>query len=261
MNENDHQNKKPDKELESARLEIEALKRKLQYKDQLLSTIFSNFSHEIRTPMNGIIGFSELLHLNKEISCEEVISYAGIIEESSLLLMAILNDTLDIARIEAGKYKIYPETFDLSDLLFEIFMEYKSQADRKKLQFLLDNMISEQFIVESAPGALKKVLVKLIDNAIKFTKEGWIKVGYLNEGEHIVFYVEDTGIGISDVIRENLFDSFTNQEVSKSRKVSGTGLDLTLCKGLVNLLGGEIQYVPKSTPGSLFRFSILNYKY
>lgn len=259
MDEYNQHTKKLIKELDSARLEVEGLKKTLTYQNQMITTIFANLSHEIRTPMNGILGFSELLN-SQDTSEAEVKMYAGVIEESSLLLMSILNDAMDISRIEAGRYKIYPEAFDINDLLFEIFMEYKSQAEHKKLQLFLENMISEQFIIESVPDALKKVLNKLIDNAIKFTKEGWIKIEYKIKGEYIVFTIEDTGIGIPETIRKNLFDSFISQEVSISRKVSGTGLDLTLCNGLVKLLGGEIKYVPKSTQGAIIRFSILNHR-
>ena len=260
MSDNSHHAKNSDKELELARLEIEKLKEKLKQQNQLITNFFSNLSYEIRTPLNGILGFSELLNTS-EILCEDAKMYANVINESSLLLLSILNDAMDISRIEVDRYKVYPEAFDLNDLLFEIFMEYKSQAEQKKLQLFLDNMISEQFIIESAPNTLKKILTKLLDNAIKFTKEGWIKMGYTDEGEYLVFSVEDTGIGIPEVIRKNLFHSFISQEVSTSRKVSGSGLDLTLCNGLVKLLGGEIEYLPKPTQGSIFSFSILNHRY
>lgn len=260
MSENNQYSRNVMKELEESQHELKKLTEKLHNKDQLISTIFANLNHEIRTPMNGILGFSELLKTN-ELSGEEIKMYVGVIEESSLLLMSILNDVMDITRMESNRYKVYPEAFDLNDLLYEIFIEYKSQAEKKNLQLFIENMISEPFIIESTPETLKRILSRLLDNAIKFTKEGWIRLAYKDKGEHIVLSVEDTGIGVSEIIRENLFNSFTNQDVSKSRSVSGTGLDLTLCHGLVKLLGGKIEYKPKTTQGSIFSFSILNSRY
>lgn len=239
--------------------DIEKLKFELERKNHLLKTVFSNLSHEIRTPLNGILGFSELLK-SKEITCEEKTLYAGVIEESSFMLMSILNDVFDITRIESGSLKVYPEEFDLNNLLFELFMMYKEQAEVKGLQFFLENLISDEFIIESSPDVVKRILIKLIDNAIKFTKQGWIKVHYRVEGAMIHFLIEDTGIGISGPVPEKLFSHFTEVDVSTSRNISGTGIDLSLCKGLVKLLDGQINYESKESGGSIFHFNFLNHK-
>lgn len=239
--------------------EIERLKVEVENKNHLLKTIFLNLSHELRTPLNGILGFSELLK-SDDISCDEKALYAGVIEESSLMLMSILNDVFDITRIESNSLKVYPEAFDINNLLFELFLNYKEQAEAKGLQFFLENLISEEFIVESSPGVIKRVLIKLCDNAIKFTKQGWVKISYQAKGSMIHFSIEDTGIGISEPIPEKLFSHFTEVDVSTSRNVSGTGIDLSLCNGLVKLLGGKMSYESKGTLGSIFHFSFLNQK-
>lgn len=246
-------------EIEKFQNEIEQLKNELEKKDHLLKTIFTNMSHEIRTPLNGILGFSELLRAN-DITCEEKTLYSGVIEESSLLLMSILNDVFDIARIEVGTLKVYPESFDINNLLFEIFIKYKEIAEAKGLQLFLENLISEEHIVESTPAVIKRILVKLIDNAIKFTKQGWIKISYKIDKQYINFSVEDTGIGLGEPIPEKLFSHFIDVDVSTSRNISGTGLDLSLCNGLVKLLSGQMKCESKKTGGSIFQFSFLNHK-
>lgn len=237
---------------------IEKLEIELERKNHLIKTIFSNLSHEIRTPLNGILGFSELLK-SKEITCDEKTLYAGVIEESSLMLVDILNDVLDISRIESNSLNVYPEDFDLNNLLFELFVHYKDQAEAKGLQLFLENLISEENIIQSSPDVIKRVLVKLIDNALKFTKQGWIKVYYEEEGEEIHFFIEDTGIGIKEPIPQKLFSHFTEVDVSTSRNVSGTGLDLSVCNGLVKLLGGKMSYEPKKSGGSIFHFTFINH--
>lgn len=248
-----------EKENSDLKREIQNLKQILELKDHQLVNIFANLSHELRTPLNGLNGFSELLG-SLDISCEEVKLYTSVILESSNMLMDILNDAFDIVKIEAETYKIYPEAFDLNELIFDIYLKYKPEAEKKNLQFFLENLIGEEYIIESSRDSLQKVLSKLIENAIKYTKQGWVKVKYDEIDNQIWFNVEDSGIGVNKAVQSKLFHSFVSEQVSKSRHVSGTGLDLTLCSGLVNLLGGIIQYYPGNDQGSVFKFSILNYK-
>ena len=254
-----------DKQIESLKKELEISKKQLEKKSKQLDdyntsrmTIFSNLSHEIRTPLNGIIGFSEILNTT-DVSQEELKLYAGVIGDSCNLLMSLINDVFDIAKLESDTYKSYPIEFDLNDLVFNLFMEYKPKAEDKKIQLFLENLISEKYIIKSDPDILKRVLSKLLDNAIKFTKEGWVKMIYEEKGENIVFSVSDTGIGIAEALREDLFTRFITQEVSQARKIGGTGLDLSLCSGFVKLLGGEIWYESEEHHGSTFHFSFLNH--
>lgn len=235
--------------------EIERLQNTLDKKDQVLNTLFSNLGHEMRTPLNGIMGFSEVLKM-EGYSKQEMEYYTDIIVESSEMLVSIVKDAMDISKIESGRFLTFPESFDLNDIIYDVFAKYKDSAEEKGLQLFVGNMISEEFIITSSPDALSRILSKLIDNAIKFTKKGWIKISYQEIGDEIEFCIEDTGIGIAKSIQSNLFTRFTHIEVSNSRKVSGTGLDLTLCNGLVKLLGGKIEYFPKREGGSFFKFSI-----
>ncbi|HOO83023.1 MAG TPA: HAMP domain-containing sensor histidine kinase [Prolixibacteraceae bacterium] len=250
--------KKLEKEVIELNRQLETAKQMLELKDHQIMNIFSNLSHELRTPLNGIVGFSELLS-GSDVNPGDVKQYAAVIEESSNMLISVWNDAFDLVKIESSKYNVYAEPFDLNDLIYQLFIKYRPLAEKKNLQLFLENLISEEFIVSLPLNELKKVLEKLIENAIKYTKQGWIKIHYKIKGELIIFEVEDTGIGINESVRSKLFHSFTAEEVSKSRNVSGTGLDLTLCNGLVQLMGGTIEYHPSSGQGSVFRFSVINH--
>jgi signal transduction histidine kinase len=249
-NENPLENK-----IKSLNLEIEKLKKGLEESKQFSSTVLLNLNHEIRTPLNGILGFSEII-LDPAISESERKYYSEIITESSNLLMSIIFDTMDIAKINTGTYRVYQANFDLNDLMFQIFQNYKPIAEKKNIQLFLENVISTSKVIFSDSAVIEKVLKKLIDNALKFTKQGWVKFYYREEKEFIEFFVEDTGIGIQKEQREMIFERFTKQPVSQSRNLGGTGIDLSLCHGLVTLLGGKITLLPPKPVGSVFKFSI-----
>lgn len=257
MEDKDQQIEQLQKELKQAKKKIEALEKQIQSNKSTRMTIFSNLNHEIRNPLNGIMGFSELLSTT-EVSFDEQKQYSAAIDESSQALLSIINDVYVIARVEANRVNVYPVDFDLNDLIYDLYDEYKLKAESKKLQFFLDNLISESFIIKSDPDVLKRILKKLLDNAIKFTKVGSVKLKYKVEGINIHFEVEDTGIGIPENLWSNLFDRFITEEVSKSRNIGGTGIDLSLCNGLVRLLCGKIWYESKGNEGSIFHFSIHN---
>jgi signal transduction histidine kinase len=244
-----------DKKIRSLNLEIEKLKKGLEDSKQFSSTVLLNLNHEIRTPLNGILGFSEIIN-DLSISGSERKYYSEIIVESSNLLMALIFDTLDIAKIHSGNFRIYSVSFDLNDLMFQIYQNYKPVAEKKNLQLFLENVISSTKVMVSDPAVIERVLKKLIDNALKFTKQGWVKFYYKEERETIDFFVEDTGIGIPNDRREMIFERFTKQPVSQSRNLGGTGLDLSLCHGLVELLDGKISLLPLKGEGSVFKFSI-----
>jgi len=245
-----------EKKLNSLNLEIERLKKGLDDCKQFNTTVFLNLNHEIRTPLNGILGFSEIIN-DPSISESERKYYTEIIVESSNLLMSIIFDTMDIAKINSGTFRVYPASFDLNDLMFQLYQNYKPIAEKKNLQLFLENVVSTTKIIDSDSAVIERILKKLIDNALKFTKQGWVKFYYKEEKDFIDFFVEDTGIGIPDDRRSLIFEKFTKQPVSQSRNLGGTGLDLTLCHGLVELLGGKISILPPKTEGSVFKFSIL----
>jgi len=244
-----------EKKLNSLCLEIEKLKKGLDESKQFNTTVFLNLNHEIRTPLNGILGFSEIIN-DPSLSENERKYYSEIIVESSNLLMSIIFDTMDIAKINSGTFRVYPVSFDLNDLMFQLYQNYKPVAEKKNLQLFLENVISKTKVIVSDPAVIERILKKLIDNALKFTKQGWVKFFYKEENDFIEFFVEDTGIGIPNERREMIFERFTKQPVSQSRNLGGTGLDLSLCHGLVELMGGKITLLPPKQEGSIFKFSV-----
>lgn len=259
MDEKDQRIEQLHQELEGSILKIKLLEKEIADSKNVRLTIFSNLSHEVRNPINGIMGFSELLNTT-EVSKEEQKLYSSAIDESSGMLLSILSDVFDIARLEAHRFNAYPVSFDLNDLMYDLYAEYKGKAEIKQLHLFLDNLISEPYIISTDPDILKRILKKLLDNAIKFTKTGWVKLKYEVGDTSISFVVEDSGIGIAEPLWSNLFNRFITEEVSKSRNIGGTGLDLSLCNGLVRLLGGKIWYEPKGQDGSIFHFTILDRK-
>ena len=260
MSDKDQSIEQLQKQLDVALKRIESLNAQIEANKNSRMTIFTNLSHEIRNPLNGIMGFSELLNTT-EVSKEELALYSTAITESSQALLSIVNDVFEIARLEANRLNSYPVEFDLNDIFYDLYDEYKLKAESKQLHFYLDNLISEPFIIISDPDVLKRILKKLLDNAIKFTKTGWLKMKYTDEGVKIHFEVEDSGIGIPEHLWSNLFDRFITEEVSKSRNIGGTGLDLSLCNGLVRLLCGKIWYESKGNEGSIFHFTIHNHMF
>lgn len=245
-------------EVERLKSELARLQSQLEHQNNIQSILFTNLSHEIRTPLNGILGFSEMLTLD-ELSDEERIHYSKTVLESGNLLLDLIVDVTDIVKLNVNQIKSHPVDFDLNDLIYDVFEEYQNKAEIQKLDIYLDNLISEPFHIKSDPIILKRILQKLLDNAIKFTKDGWVKIGYIIDADIIQFYIEDTGIGIDDSLIKNLFERFIKEDVSSSRKIGGTGIDLTLCSGLCKCIGGKIWYEKRADNGSVFRFTFQNH--
>lgn len=245
----------PSEKVKALTLEIERLNEKIKLLEKFNGAVYSNLSHEIRTPLNGILGFTEIIN-DPSLSEEDRQYYSGLIVESSTMLLSIITDVSDISKLNIGTFKVYPVKFDLNDLMFQIYLNYKPLAEKKGLQLFLENVISSTFILESDPEVIERILKKLIDNALKFTRQGWVKFYYKAETDKLTFTVEDTGIGIQEEQRKNLFNRFTTQLVSQSRHLGGSGIDLSLCQGLATLLGGEISLLPPTGEGSIFQFTI-----
>ncbi len=234
--------------------------KKAQASDKLKSTFLANMSHEIRTPLNGILGFARFLS-DEDLSPETRKKYLDIINRRGMSLLHIINDLINISQIDAGQVVIKNESFNLNQLLYDLFTIFNSSTcDKKrdgvelKLNLSLNdsrsNMVSDALRIE-------QILTNLIDNALKFTRKGQVEFGYtVEDNNRIKFFVKDTGIGIPNDMQEKVFDRFNRYSLASPYNPSGTGLGLPISKGLVNLLKGDIWFDSQPDMGTKFYFTI-----
>jgi len=234
---------------------LKLAKEKAEESDKLKSAFLANMSHEIRTPMNAILGFSELLK-TENITKEERDEYISIIRNKGNELLLIINDIIDISKIEAGDVRIVPEYFSVQDFMLEIYQQFsgeKNIMNKEQVQFRLNIDKDHEPIIYTDRSRLKQVFNNLIQNAFKFTYEGFVEIGYEPAAEtNIRFFVNDTGIGIPEDKQEIVFERFRQVDESISSQYGGTGLGLAISKNLAVLLGGNISVKSKPGHGSTF---------
>ena len=243
-------------------------KEKAEESDKLKSAFLANMSHEIRTPMNGILGFAELLK-EKSLSEKEKVNYLKIINFNGKQLLNLINDIIDVAKIEAEQLSINKTLTEISPFLkgiYRLFFEEQKRLKKHNVNFNL-KMPEDNNIIFTDIGRLQQILNNLISNAFKFTDSGSINFGYKiinnNGSKYYQFFVSDTGIGISETMKEYIFERFGQIHSEKFKNKQGTGLGLAISKGLIELLNGKIWL--ESTPenilenipgGSTFYFTI-----
>ena len=236
--------------------ELIAAKEKAEESDRLKSAFLANMSHEIRTPMNGILGFTELLK-KPFLSGQEQQQYISIIEKSGDRMLNTINDIINISRIESGHAEISIAETNINMLVANIFNFFKPEAEKKKLHISYKTKFPEsEAIINTDGDKIYAVLANLVKNAIKFTSSGSIEYGYKKKIDLFEFYVTDTGVGLSEDQKENIFERFRQGSDSLNRNYEGAGLGLAISKAYVEMLGGEIWIESKKRKGSTFRFTI-----
>lgn len=238
-----------------AELELIIAKEKAEESDRLKSAFLANMSHEIRTPLNSIIGFSDLL-LDPYYKKEHHEKFVGLIKENGNSLLAIIINIMDLSKIEAGQVHIKKQMLSVNKLISSIHKDYLFNANKKGIELKLIQSNMQDIFIESDEIRIKKVLVNLVDNAIKFTKKGLIELGIKKAGNFIQFHVKDTGIGIQEKFHQQIFERFRQVETSSTRNFGGNGLGLSISKSLVELLGGSIWMNSAVNEGSTFYFTI-----
>ncbi|MCZ7557845.1 MAG: PAS domain S-box protein [Bacteroidia bacterium] len=235
-------------------------KEKAEESDRLKSTFLANMSHEVRTPMNTIIGFCELL-IDPNLEAEEREQYTAVIRQRSYDLLYIINDILDISLIEAGEMRLVEETAHISAILEDLHLTFRHVHQENPANPVTLAVINQLGALDDAvlidARRLKQILSNLLSNAFKFTHEGTVTFGCRGiKDERLLFFVEDTGIGIPEHAYQFIFDRFRQVDDSSTRPYGGTGLGLSITRGFVHLMGGEIWVESEPGKGSTFYVSL-----
>lgn len=235
-------------------------KEKAEESDKLKTAFLCNMSHEIRTPMNAIVGFSDFL-TDPDTPIDKKETFATIIKERSFDLLGIIEDILDVSKIEVGQLKIAVAPTTVSEIVNPLFLFYKERLQTLKdktqvelIQNIPEIVLQKQLLTDGQ--RVKQILSNFLDNALKFTSAGKIEFGCKEDKEqNLIFYVSDSGIGIPEDKQQIIFNRFRQaEEFQTSRKFGGSGLGLSICKGLANLLNGKIWLESKVGEGSIFYF-------
>ena len=231
--------------------QLEYARRLAEEADKAKSGFLANISHEIRTPLNAILGFAQLAVHNKD----NVGAYVDRINKSAKQLLGIINDTLDFAKIESGKFDLELREFDLQSLVEDVSDLYSVSAQIKKIYFSVENHVGH-FYCRGDDVRIKQILSNLLSNAIKFTQSGEVKFSIFRTHGSVVFNVEDQGIGMNPEQLDKLFKPFSQADVSTTRIFGGTGLGLSIVKKLVEMMNGEISVSSQEGRGSCFSVSL-----
>ncbi|MFA6619231.1 MAG: PAS domain S-box protein [Candidatus Neomarinimicrobiota bacterium] len=245
---------------QKAEIELLNARKKAEESDRLKSAFLANMSHEIRTPMNGILGFSRLLK-NPHLTGKEQQRYIEVIEKSGDRLLNIINNLLDVSKIEAGLMKTNLKTVNINEAIDYVYSFFKHEIENKGMTFTLNNTLpSEGLFIKSDHEKIYAILINLIKNAIKYSDEGGIELGVSLKTSKmksdIEFFVKDTGIGISKNKQHTIFDRFIQADIADESARQGAGLGLSIAKTYVEMLGGNIYLESQEGFGSIFYFTL-----
>jgi PAS domain S-box-containing protein len=231
-------------------------KEKAETSDRLKTEFLNNISHEVRTPLNGILGFAEIISLHDLSEQEKKESLAMLFESTNRLLNTITN-YMDISLISSGSLTIVHKEFNPSVLLKKIFSDFEHICHNRNLDLQLDIPVEmENIMIESDSEICKKIITHLLDNAVKFTEKGSVRYGLRPQGNNLEFFVRDTGIGISKESFGTIFDKFSKEDRINHRIPEGSGLGLSIARGMADAIGGKIYLESVPGAGSAFYFSV-----
>ncbi len=232
---------------------------KLEQVEQLETSFLTNFGHEMRTPLNGIVGFTELM-MRYKINSEKQEKYLRLLHQNGKSLNSLVTDIINILEIDRNKLEISKGTININEFLNDLYNFFKAELlvnGKDDIKLIVEPKYQEnrQTLIFSDELRLKQIFEKLLGNAIKFTEKGYIKFGYKEiDNSKLLFFVEDTGIGVSKKSQEIIFNRFIQEDSSLTRKYSGVGIGLAISKGLVELLGGKIWIESTQGKGTTFKF-------
>lgn len=240
-------------ELKRIEEELKIAKEKAEESNRLKSAFLANVSHEIRTPMNGILGFADLLK-EPHLSGETQKQYLDVIERSGKRMLSIINDLVDISKIEAGQIDINYDNISIKELIKEQYEFFKPIAAEKGLK--LDCVCYKDVEIETDSVRVGQILSNLLNNAIKYTHKGGIRFGYIIRKDFCELFVADTGVGIIKDLYDRVFERFVQGDLEITRKHDGVGLGLSISKALVEKLGGKIWLRSSPGVGTTFYFDL-----
>ena len=236
--------------------ELLVSKEKAEESDRLKSAFLANMSHEIRTPMNGILGFAELLK-EPDLTGAEQKKYISIIEKSGTRMLSIINDLVDLAKIESGQMELAVVETNINEQIDYLFSFFKPEVESRGIRFSVNKGLSlVEAYIKTDKEKIYAILTNLVKNAIKFTQVGFIEFGYVKNDRYLEFYIKDSGIGIAEDRQEAIFNRFVQGNITNRQARQGAGLGLSIAKAYVLMLGGEIWVKSQEGKGSAFHFTI-----
>jgi len=213
-------------------------------------------SHEIRTPMNGILGFASLLE-RPNLTSEKQKEYIKIIEKSSLRMLNIITEIMDISKIESGEMKVYNIETNINQQLEIVYDLIKPDVDSNCIDFSFNNKFTDfDTVIKTDKEKFNSIMTNLVKNAIKYTDKGSVEFGFSQKGNFLEFYVKDTGIGIPVKRQKAIFERFIQADISDVQARQGAGLGLSIAKAFVEMLGGTIWVESEPGKGSTFYFTL-----
>ena len=243
-------------EIEIQNEELILAKNHAEESDRLKSAFLANMSHEIRTPMNGILGFVGLLK-EPMLTGQQQKEYIDIIEKSGVRMLNIINDIIDISKIESGLMTIHKAASNINDQIDYVFTFFKPEVEAKGMKLSCTKSLpSEASMIETDREKIFAILINLVKNAIKYSHEGYIEFGYVKKDDFLEFFVKDTGIGIPKDRQEDVFERFIQADITDKMAKQGAGLGLSISRAFVEMLGGTIWVDSEEGKGSTFYFTI-----